>query len=128
MLSILLSIFIALSTGLNIPEQNFVHQRINAEYPTTFSRDIGSPNSISEQHFNFNTARQIHSNDLANQAIHGVVGHQPSSVYGQVNKNVEQVTVVKNEHSSISSHSMHQSRNVGVVQQIGMEYENRPYY
>lgn len=124
MLFILFSIFISVAFGLNIPEQNGFHRT------GEFARDIGYPNSIADYNYNQNPSKQIYVNDFANQGIHsqGTIGHHPSSVHGQTNRNIEQVRVVKDEHSSSNTNSTHQSRNVGVVQKTGVEYVNRPYY
>lgn len=135
---LILPIFITIASGLTIPEQNFVpsgFQHQFSEFPAQFSRDFESPqlsqNSIPNPHFHHNTARQFHTNnEFPNQGIYsqGTIGSLPSG-YGQTNRNVEQVRVVKDEQNTFNSHSTYQNRNVRVVQQTGAGYANaHPYH
>lgn len=122
---------LVLSSGLTIPEENFVPTGFShqiGEFPATFARDIESPNSISNPHFQHNTARRLHTNDYPSQGIYSQgAGGYPSAGYGQTNRNVEQV---RDEQHTFNSHSTHQSRNVGVVQQTsnGFGYDRPRYY
>lgn len=129
-------LFITLSFGLYVPEQQFVpttsfsHQF--GEFPATFVHDIQSPqhSSVNSYPYHNSNVRLLYSDNHPNQGIHSQHGLNNngygSPAYGHTNGNFEQVKAVKDEQNTLNSHSSHQSR-VNVVREGGGYTNREPY-